>query len=800
MNNVVKNCFLFAALIFALFAFTATRNTDELTEIITKITNHHDQRPQEKLYVQLDKSFYVAGENIWFKAYLVDAKLHIPDSAVSKVLYVELLNTNKEVLIRHMLYSPAGISYGDFQLPDSLPQGKYLIRAYTNYMKNLDHDFFFYKGFQVFNTDGHEEPTTESESIDVQFFPEGGNLLAGVENRVAFKAINSQGKGIFVEGEIIDDKNKFVTSFKTGHSGMGSFKMFVLSTNKYNAKLKTPLATAEFQLPEVTGKGYMLQVTDAGENLRVYIYSNIDNSTAPVPFILVGQTRGEVYYAAKSDIKSHALTTTISKKKFPTGITQLTLFDGAGVPQCERLVFINHSDTLKFSITADKQSYSKREKVNLDLTVQDYTGKPVTGSFSLSIYQNDGSKQNLNYDPITIENYLRLTSDLKGQIENPGYYLKDKSLQTLSNLDLLMMTHGWRRFLWKTILQNPLTRVDHFAERGITISGKVKKALSNKASKYSKVKILTEQGELLITQTDSIGGFYSDELFYFDSTKIVIQTDNVKGKQAPLQFELYPFNISPLLEYSFAPFEEYDVQDLVAQQEQQMKILALGKDVTLLKEAEVRSTKIERPARAKLYGTPSASIKMADIPTSATYMNVLQALQSRVPGLKVVGTPPNMSVRLFRGYGDPLFLINGTPVDLEAIMSLQPLDVESVDVLAGTSAAAFGNRGMGGVIAVYTKPGANVLRPSIGIQHFKYPGFYSAREFYSPKYNLPTEQSNVPDLRNTLYWNPLIETDEQGKANISFHVGDVLSTYKIVIEGISYGGYPGYYSSTLSVK
>lgn len=174
-------------------------------------------------------------------------------------------------------------------------------------------------------------------------------------------------------------------------------------------------------------------------------------------------------------------------------------------------------------------------------------------------------------------------------------------------------------------------------------------------------------------------------------------------------------------------------------------------------------------------------------------------MQGRIAGVMINGAYPNMSVSI-RGGGTPLFLLNGMQVEMDMIMMVNPNDVESIDVLKGASAAIYGMRGGNGVIAVYTKNGEFISKPTVGIHDIKYPGFYRAREFYSPNYEVPIEEHNFPDIRTTLYWNPSIRTDKDGNAKVSFYTSDVTSSHTIKIEGVSKDGIPGTDGQSLNVE
>jgi len=789
----LRDSLVFIVIIAMMLASAAFSIEDPiLSNILTKFQAYVHDRPQEKLYVTLDKDVYLAGEDIWFSIFLVSASGHTR-SDLSKTVYVELYNVNKTLIQRRVIYSPEGRSHGDFHLDDSLAPGTYIVRAYTNYMKNIGEDFFFLKEITIANPENNNTAFPVEALPDVQFFPEGGELLSNVENQVAFKATDQYGKGFDISGDIIDETGTVLTSFSSEHNGMGALRFTPVYGHHYHAAVKN--LTRSFALPEPLEKGFLLRVTDFGSDLKVTAYSNLKKfSSDPCILYLVAQSRGAICYAAKGEILSTALGTKIPKSKLPTGIIQITLFDGSGLPQCERLFFVNHQDELRLSLSADKTGYKKNNAVDFTIEAKSKNGLPITGDFAVSVV-DDTRLSGKQYAP-TIVNNLLLTADLQGVVEDPGYYLRDTLPKTKSHVDLLMMTHGWRRFTWKRILNDSIAPVQYFPEKGIVISGKLLKSLSKKPSPDSQVKIMTEQQDILVLKTDATGRFYTDELLLPDSTKLFFQTDNAKGRQTDLQFLLDPFNLPPALRYTpHVPTAQHlDSLTYVVVSHNNPRLK--GEKITVLKEVEVKATRINEEKNSnvfKIYGTPDATIKMDNISTTG-YTSVLQAIQGRVAGVMVIGNSVSI-----RGGGTPLFLLNGMQVDVDMINSIPVSNIESVDILKGASAAIFGGRGGNGVIAINLKQGQSYSRPTVGIHTLKYPGYYRAREFYSPNYDVIPVPKDTLDIRNTLYWNPSVKTTD-GKVSIRFFTSSIEANYKVIVEGISNDGTPGHASYDLPVK
>jgi TonB-dependent SusC/RagA subfamily outer membrane receptor len=786
-------------------AWTVAGSGITLLEIAQKFDRFVRARPQEKVYLHLDKPLYAAGEDLWFNAYLVSASTHALDS-MSKVVYVELFNASRKLIQRRALYSPNGTSHGDFHLADSLSSGTYVIRAYTNNMRNTEEDFFFLKEVTILhraenaasgNNGLHNAPPVDVID-DMMFFPEGGNLLTNVENRVAFKATTPTRRSFAAEGKIVDGAGKVITTFKSEYGGMGTFAITPKSNSQYYARITG--VDRVFALPDVKANAYMVRLVETDAFIKVLVRSNFDAAALGKEISIVAQTRGRINFAAQGKMVRSELLASIPKNKLPSGVAQITVFDDSGVPQCERLVFINHGEILDFSFKSSKVQYTTREKVDLTIEVKDKNGTPAAGNFSMAVY--DESKiMNPEKYPMSIADNLLLTSDLKGQIDDPAYYLKDTLPATKRHVDLLMMTHGWRRFVWKSILGDFVTPLPFAHERGIRISGRVLESV-RKPAVNSKIKIATSAGDVMILTTDSKGRFYDDGLLYYDSTQLVIETDDWKGRKKELGFKLDPFNNMLGLEFVPRAFDTIDASAFLTQtsNRQSLNKSNTSKDQGIMLEAvSVNATKLEDDVSPiKLYTQPDATIKMKDIPFLAG--SILQAIQGRVAGVVITGGPGEERVSI-RGSGSinsgtdsgPLFLLDGLPVDMDIVRIVPVTDVASIDILKGQSAAIYGTRGSNGVIAIITKRGSDVdAQPVYGIHYLKYPGFYRAREFYSPGYDAPTADASFPDIRNTLYWNPSITTDASGMAHLSFHTSAVQhADYRIVVEGISSNGIPG---------
>lgn len=788
-----KKPFLASLAVLALISLTSLSGEPGVLEnLLKKLQQYYTDRPQEKIYIHHDKPFYAAGDNLWFKAYIVEASLHHLDSQ-SRVVYVELIDKHKTIFARQMLYAAGGLTFGDFQLPDTLQEGNYAIRAYTNYMKNFGEDFFFTKEFSVLNPVMANAATSTDQlnrdSVDLQFFAEGGNFVACGFNRVAFKAIGPDGKGINVEGEIVDEKDVVVTSFKSQHMGMGSVRISPVAGKQYAARIIKPYKINRlYPLPTVQSKGYALQVDAAGKNIKVLVFTNMDKpASGDHALNIIVQSRGQAYFAAPGKFTNNGFYTLIPRSKFPDGISQITVFDAEGRPVAERLVHQDHHETITLNVETDTTSYGKRKMVTVMADALYRNGSPASGSFSISVY-DDALLKNQDEYPLSISNYLSLKSDLKGYIENPGYYFRDSLVETKKNLDLLLMTQGWRRFTWNDILQHKSGPPDFKHEAGIPVSGQVLKVAGKRPPIGSILKVLTMDGKVVRLRPDSLGRFYTDSLLYYDTTTLVFQTENAKGKKQPYKFLPDPLRLPPAIAYEMMPFKQFDAtQYLEAQADE--KLIVNSTKVKVLDAAKITAKREPDP---RLIGGNSGRVLDAKKLHGETYANVFQMMQSRLPGVWVTSAGASYQVTV-RGQA-PIFLLDGRVSDVDMVGMVSAADVEYIQVLPNS--ALYG----GSAINVILRRGAMLREESIGVNRLKYPGFYQAKEFYSPRYDVPDNRHSIEDKRTTLFWEPMMTTDQAGRGAVAFFTNDIPSRYRVVIEGITSDGYPGTATTTFEVK
>ena len=497
-----------------------------LAKATQKLQDHYTANPVEKVYLHLAKPGYFIGDTIWFKAYTVIGDRH-QLSALSKVLYCELINSHDSLIERQTLRLTSGITWSNFVIARSNKPGTYRIRAYTNWMRNQSSAYFFDQTIRLAGPQTVQPASPAAVKPDVQFFPEGGQLVNGLRSKVGIKCLGADGLGLNVSGKIMDNNGGVVAMLKTQHLGMGVFALTPQAGKTYKAEIILSDSTRfSFDLPKASDEGFTLSVNNSDADsiyLRVSANDKAVQADQGAALYVMAQAGGRVYYTAQTRLTGTSFVTTISKDRFPTGIVQFTLFTQNGEPLNERLVFVQHDDLLHINLSTDAKTYAPAGKVKLAISAKGDSSKPVRGSFSLAVI-NESRLLTDEEAEVTILDHLLLCSDLRGFIERPNYYFTDINDQKRADLDMLMLTQGYRRFDWqKLLLENKQYSPLYKPETGIALSGTLKTPAGKPVANGRLTLAAPHEGFFADTTTDAYGNFSFTDLPLSDTSKIILR-------------------------------------------------------------------------------------------------------------------------------------------------------------------------------------------------------------------------------------------------------------------------------------
>ncbi|MCP4443429.1 MAG: hypothetical protein GY810_31385 [Aureispira sp.] len=713
----------------------------------------------------------------------------------------------------------------EFQLPNSLSSNDGLLNV-----------LFSYKG------------QTESISrsipialgnIDLVFYPEGGELIEGMICGVGFKALDEFGKPADVEGNIMDVNDKIVATFKSYHQGMGQFDLAPQNGQKYFAQITKPANIKKtYTLPSTLQKGYSLKVrkqTDADVMLDVV-------STENEKLYLVAQSRNKIHYSKVIEAKAGITPIHIPTKTFPIGIVQLTLFDSKQIARAERLVFTNKHKQLKITVSTDKEKYLPREKVDMSIQVTDEKGIPMPSNFSLAVVDDKlltfaDDKQG------HILSYMLLESDIQGKIEEPNFYFDQDTdpkrlkpeINRRKSLDNLLMTQGWRKFAWKEVKNQKFASFQHNNELAL-ISGEV---FDQNGDPIKDAKVSLDGLDKFV-KTDANGFFIFNDVELHQTTGLNVEANNMftikhnlLDYSQNLNFTLYKsrkvagtvnangsqyrdvlvtipgtdiytytdnkgkYSLNFPEQYTQLQFSHYDTEsktiDLKKGQTQANVKLSINrpKPVVSTKTTIARNPRAGNFSNKRKGGKGNVEIlrKKAELERREAEAAQKKAQEHRKEAergkkqaqqnkkkekaeKKAADGKKDVADKI-EEHDEPIM------VDADPVAEAEPVPADPEEIIEANAQ---------GVDAFDDEIFDRRIPIKKNVPTIQATRYYRAREFAAPSY----ENSKVPevrtDFRSTIYWNPNVETDNNGRATLSFYNSDDITQFRVSIEGFDATG------------
>lgn len=784
----------------ALIVYTAALSQEQDTSVIKeKFTRYQLQAVQEKIFTHTDKIFYLAGETIWFKLYTADESFNRP-IGISKVAYVEVINGEQRSVMQAKISLQDGMGNGSFIISSALASGNYKLRAYTSRMKNFSADYYFEQPLTIVNT--LKEPIYAGAvpvlQYRVDFFPEGGNLVNGINSTVAFKITDQYGNGINAAGYLLNGKSDTLARIETLQHGMGKFSLLPQQHAAYHAVFVIKDAVIVQNLPPAYDEGYTMHLAEDAAAGMLTVTVNTSSRFNNLPVCLFVHTRHvakQVLMAKAVDGKAFFQ---LDKSKLGEGISHITVFNANRQPVCERLYFKMPLQKLLVKAAASQFSYTNRNKITVDLRTANQLTQPAAADMSVAVFMID-SLQPLQYQDIHA--WMLLQSELAGSIESPQSYFTDSSATVTAALNNLLLTQGWRRFKWDDVLNNRMPAFTFITENeGPVINGTLVDK-GNGAPQKNILATLTVPGEnfeLRSAVSREDGSLQFNVNDFYSSNEMIIAPVNAADSTVKINITS-PFSDR----FNAFPFAAFSVAG-------KFKDELLNRSINAQADNAYRA-EVKKLSFATLpvdtnsfYGKPDKQYYLDDYTRFITMEEVMKEFITEV---KVKKQEDGYQFRVVNGvFKDffeqpPLVLIDGVPVSrVDKIMAFDPLKIKKIDVAAHKH--YLGPLVSEGVVSYKTYQGdlgGYELDPNAIV--VEYEGLQRQRVFYSPVYETKMQkESRLPDLRNVLYWCPDIKTGADGKQQFSFYTSDVNARFAIVVQGLTAEGLSGSGVTTFMVN
>ena len=802
-SNFAKKLHKFISCIMLIACHTAVFAENNATDSL----GHHLQRqrqlfPQEKIYLHTDRSSYAAGDTIWFRAHLVDAATH-QANVTSRYVYVELIDPDSKMLKRIKLRPSNKIFQGHIAIDNMLPQGYYTLRAYTRFMENLTENYFFHSNIAITNPVGTKQtgdspekkedaPKRHTPAFDVSFYPEGGYLPEGVLWRVAFKGVNQDGWSDQVYGHVLErSTGDTVATLQHSHRGMGVFMLKAEKGKEYVAKcINSQNRYAEFELPSPIEDVPILSAHWVRDRLGITL-----SAPQAEGVHLVMHTRGMVFYNQPWNPKQPTLL--IHKEQMPAGVIQIVLTGKDNKVLSERLIFNQPSQSLQTTLNGNKEIYGKREAVEMETLLNLLeTDSTEVGNFSVSVCHNEEATAT---PTASIYTYLLLTSELKGEIELPETYFEQNDRTARQNLDLLMLTQGWRRYNIQQVAKGEYKLPTTQPEIGQEIHGQAVSEFNSDPRPGAQILMIISGHRFYEEKkTDSLGRFCYTHLDFPDNTKFILRALNQKGKSHDVQLNIQEEEYPTIPAYT-------PIGKLLNRGEIKKEL-----NINALNDSTLRLIELQDIEITASYKTPKTPIGFMPNATTSTFDEKYYEKKQVYDMYDLLNSTPyvtcfsdSIAVRALPniGYGvgmsmvsrdsiPTLIMVDNLECTAEQVLSLDAEDVEEVTVVRKLTNSMFDMQGYGALLLIYTKPNSKRAKrfSKINIAGYTPLGYQHPAAFYSPKYESPSRRIDKSDRRTTLFWNPAIPIDQTGKAKFRFYTGDKEGIYTILVQGVTTDG------------
>ena len=639
------------------------------------------------------------------------------------------------------------------------------------------------------------------DDFSVSFLPEGGNLVEGIPQIVAFRAVGADGYSTDIEGRIVDKSGNEVCSIATQHNGMGRFILNAKPNEQYTAIVENKSGKRRsYKLPQALSSGCVIYMQVSKERVLMRVTTTKD---IPVSrYAAIVQSRGMLSFT----IEDLSKVVQIPTSQLRSGVAQVTIVDKESLAVVAERLFFVRGNIATASLTTSVNTFKPRQKIDVNIKTHNSAEALTASDLIVSVTDMGVIKRDENGDNIL--SYMLLNSDLRGHIEKPTYYFENDDNTRTAHLDLVMLTHGWRRYNTADILTRRYPAKRYSTEEVQSISGSVFGSVGKarnpsvmiyrNGSDYQGIHPLNKSNRFHITGIDSP-----------DTTRYFIQALNREGGSTRVRIKIDPliYPLSPTLAreiYRKQPFSS--IPDEFLNRAKQSYYDDGGTPVIDIEEVVITARRIE---------TYDYSSSLNDFNTvdgdMTRFVSIFDALQ-RFRDLEIIGTQVRVRSRKnsftqpievkqdSEGMVDivdntieeedptPAVYVNGQQMDINSIDAYPMSEVVSVSYLNRAESMSAGVSSEYGAIILQVRD-INAQQKYIinSLAEVTVPGYAPQVTFYNPDYSVTSDKSKR-DNRTTLAWLPLLKSNEQGEANFSFWSADGDNDYRVIVEGITSQG------------
>ena len=789
--------FLFFLFLFVgSYAQTNYTTIDSVASIYQMLVHSNNK---EKIILQTDRKIYMAGERIWFKAFVVNAADNKVDLS-SKMLFTDFADDHDNFIAKLVLNNSALNTNGAINLPDTLNSGFYWLRCYTNKILAEGREGIYLQPVYIINK--RKPDTTNYKAADrintknnsnvspvIHFLPERLTAIPGISSTGVLQIADADNNPLTASCDIVNSADSIITNFTTNHFGLTRIALLYDINQKYTAVFHVNEHDIKFLLPPVDRFSAQLSVANQTEkNIKAFVTLE-DSIPQNFRTIILGINRDSLCYAS---VGTGSYGINIPLDNFPGGISSLLLFNQQKQLLAERKIFIN-KDNYIIDIKTNKKKYAARDNAALNISVTNANAEPLVAALNISV--QDAWLAQLS-DSIEINNLTQLN---EFQLNNWLKLYRDKT--TAADIDLLMMSN---KSLYNHAIDTDTANKEISSdddEKILNLIGKITDRKDRPFKDWIVTAISKNQTNLFIdSDTTKENGTFKMALPQdIDSLPLSLQIrdkHNTTRTDGYMLIDSFPFPAFATPVSLKQQFMAYNIKTLAFIQNYHVDTSITFQGIGWLKPITVTTI-----AKKELNYDESKRINsISQILASDKFRygghGAVSNALLMVPGITYLngdisifgtGYPPNGTI------GRPLLVVDGVAigdVGLGYFEDLNPAEIDFIEVLRGGEAGIYGMRGGNGVISVNTRKGPSPESLSKSYFTVYTPlTYHVCPQFAMPDYsNKEIKNSNTPDPRNTIYWNGNLMTDLKGQASVNFYAADKATNYTVTVTGLTSKG------------
>lgn len=767
------------------------QDTGQAKDPAQNFDRYYANNYQESIFLHLDKEYYLSGEFMKFKVYCLEKTMSQP-SQLSIVAYVEVLDAENQAHLQTRIELNEGTGYGEFYIPMNLSSGNYLVRAYTRWMRNFGAETFYHSMVQIINPFKKLglKPESEIETYHVNFFPEGGSLIHGVESKVVYHMKNGLGIPQNYHGRLMANDSIEVAELRPIKNGLGSFVFTPDLTNKYHVELDVEDEKVRQEFIGIEGKGLLFRTENGNTDTKLGIYCNDPSVIDPEATVHVAlHQRGELLEHKTARLLRGQAELSVNRQF--QGVATISLIDQKGEVIAQRKIFNNGIARSASSNLVQEDRFFTRDEVVFSLPEMIEEDMQSKAHYSISVSATNPA---LEGHALDLQDYLLLGTDLSYVYELNTYLQgSQEEVSRLVNHLLIAYPTSTNQHLFSG---EDLVLPYIPEHRSVLVTGKLTDQTKDEPA-FNIMTYLSVPGkitQIYAAKSEADGKLMLEAGNFYGSKQVIVQNDYSKDSVYSIEID-DPY----ALEFANIPLPDFDLNESLENyiREKSQQIQVYNANLKLSPSSEIVSLQDS----ASFYNEPDARYYLDDY---TRFIVMEEVMREYIAGVNVRKNREGfhfMVVDMERNIiyqQNPLMLLDGVPVfDADDIIALDPLKIQKIE----TVKTRFGRgdldcRG----IVTYTSYAGDLAGYQLNKNAllFEYDGLQPIKQYIFPSYSTAYQRNNpTPDFRNSLYWNPQPEPTGD---EITFYAGDVADTFMVKIEGITSDGTPFSFNDTFTVQ